>query len=243
MSAATAAALVGKTNARLCVLVTEQLAGAGNVAVGGPRCATRPSGLLGRELLAVAARVAGSVTRRWARGWRRRSAWEPSQEWAVAAGAPSKAMAAHQLPSAGHAPCQTSSVTLLCRHWSLLMFHRPSNTLRHYDSSPVLGNERVARRLAAAVGPALACAGDKPSFLAVAGTPAQANGYDCGVSDIPTGLTVSCVLPAFECASMYARVTCAEVQSDRPPPSQVMMMMCYKPRIVGPYGPEGSRTW
>jgi hypothetical protein len=35
--------------------VGPKLAGAGNMAVGGPRCATRPSGLLGREPLAVAA--------------------------------------------------------------------------------------------------------------------------------------------------------------------------------------------
>ncbi|KXZ55423.1 hypothetical protein GPECTOR_3g74 [Gonium pectorale] len=82
-------------------------------------------------------------------------------------------------------------------HWSLLVFHRPSNTLRHYDSSPGGGNARAARALAAAVGPALAACGSgdggggasaaaavkaaPPGLMEVGCMPCQANGYDCGV--------------------------------------------------------------
>ncbi|KAG2424214.1 hypothetical protein HXX76_014745 [Chlamydomonas incerta] len=75
-------------------------------------------------------------------------------------------------------------------HWSLLVFHRPSNTLRHYDSSAGSGNTAAARRLAAAVGPALARpgaggaaagGGGAPGFVGVEDMPHQTNGYDCGV--------------------------------------------------------------
>ncbi|PNG99960.1 NEDD8-specific protease 1, partial [Tetrabaena socialis] len=80
-------------------------------------------------------------------------------------------------------------------HWSLLVFHRPSNTLRHYDSSAGC-NTRPARQLASAIGPALAggsgqaaAAGPDPAlgpapalprYVEVAGVPQQSNGYDCG---------------------------------------------------------------
>ncbi|PNW89020.1 hypothetical protein CHLRE_01g055050v5 [Chlamydomonas reinhardtii] len=89
-------------------------------------------------------------------------------------------------------------------HWSLLVFHRPSNTLRHYDSSGGSGNAAAAKRLAAAVGPALqppgaggggsgssgsgssgtgssGASGGGPRFVEVVDTPRQCNGYDCGV--------------------------------------------------------------
>ena len=87
---------------------------------------------------------------------------------------------------------------------SLLVFHRPSNTLRHYDSSGGSGNAAAAKRLAAAVGPALqppgaggggsgssgsgssgtgssGASGGGPRFVEVVDTPRQCNGYDCGV--------------------------------------------------------------
>ncbi len=90
---------------------------------------------------------------------------------------------------------------------SLLVFHRASHTLRHYDSSPGAGNTRAARRLAAAVGPALltggghaasggsgsgggggggggggskAGAASAPRYVDVS-MPSQTNSYDCGV--------------------------------------------------------------
>ncbi|KAG2496563.1 hypothetical protein HYH03_005385 [Edaphochlamys debaryana] len=67
-------------------------------------------------------------------------------------------------------------------HWSLLAYHRPSNTLRHYDSSPGSGNEPNARRLAAAVGPALAGrSSPAPLLVQVGAMPRQVNGHDCGV--------------------------------------------------------------
>ncbi len=34
----------------------------------------------------------------------------------------------------------------------------------------------------------------------------------------------------------------SEEESDEASGVDVMVMMCYKPRLVGPYGPEGSRT-
>ncbi|KAG2430315.1 hypothetical protein HYH02_013792 [Chlamydomonas schloesseri] len=85
-------------------------------------------------------------------------------------------------------------------HWSLLIYHRPSNSLRHYDSSGGSGNAAAARRLAAAVGPALQPPGGagggagssgssgsggsssgRPELVEVADMPHQTNGHDCGV--------------------------------------------------------------
>ncbi|GLC33886.1 hypothetical protein PLESTB_000814600 [Pleodorina starrii] len=79
-------------------------------------------------------------------------------------------------------------------HWSLLIYHRPSNTLRHYDSSPcscstvapAAGGSRrsswAARKMAEAVGPALGAGdGSAPRLVEVPCMPRQTNGYDCGV--------------------------------------------------------------
>ncbi|GIL91946.1 hypothetical protein Vretimale_18558 [Volvox reticuliferus] len=82
-------------------------------------------------------------------------------------------------------------------HWTLLVYHRPSNTFRHYDSSPShqtdgngrsSGSTQAARRLADAVGPALTGAGGGagaaaalPSLVEVRCMPRQTNCYDCGM--------------------------------------------------------------
>ncbi|GIL65692.1 hypothetical protein Vafri_19369 [Volvox africanus] len=82
-------------------------------------------------------------------------------------------------------------------HWTLLVYHRPSNTLRHYDSSPSSQSNRSGRnsrsahaagRLAHAVGPALTGARREgggvnalPTLVEVPYMPRQTNCYDCGV--------------------------------------------------------------
>lgn len=76
-------------------------------------------------------------------------------------------------------------------HWSLLAFHRPSNTFLHFDSSPGCGNQAPARLLAGAAAPlvcdrsATAAAGNgdalRPKFDSCGHAPHQRNGYDCGV--------------------------------------------------------------
>ncbi|GLI60307.1 hypothetical protein VaNZ11_002423 [Volvox africanus] len=82
-------------------------------------------------------------------------------------------------------------------HWTLLVYHRPSNTLRHYDSSPASqgnrsgrssGSAHAAGRLLQAVGPALTGVGREgghvnslPSLVEVPYMPRQTNCYDCGV--------------------------------------------------------------
>ncbi|XP_024527599.1 NEDD8-specific protease 1-like [Selaginella moellendorffii] len=62
-------------------------------------------------------------------------------------------------------------------HWSLLIFHRPSNSCLHFDSLDG-ANDRYARSLHARVSE-LVGSGSKPRFVSAA-TPQQENGHDCG---------------------------------------------------------------
>ncbi|KAJ3271897.1 hypothetical protein HDV01_006111 [Terramyces sp. JEL0728] len=62
-------------------------------------------------------------------------------------------------------------------HWSLLVYSRLENTIRHYDSMNN-HNEFVAERAISRIQDNIAC--KSPKLLHM-NTPQQGNGYDCGV--------------------------------------------------------------
>jgi Ulp1 family protease len=63
---------------------------------------------------------------------------------------------------------------------SLLAFHRPTLSFRHYDSSSGV-NRPAARRLARALRVAVAPGAGAEPILVDVMCPRQVNGYDCGV--------------------------------------------------------------
>lgn len=75
---------------------------------------------------------------------------------------------------------------------SLLAYHRPTNTFRHYDSMAGT-NSAPARQLAGAAAPLVqpatpGASGPRapPTFVEVHATPQQANGHDCGMHVLVT---------------------------------------------------------
>ena len=86
-------------------------------------------------------------------------------------------------------------------HWSLLAFHRPSWSWRHFDSAPGGGgggggSAAAAQGLVRALGPWLGGGGggDAPPLCTGPPAPAQANGSDCGLHACLSARAVAGVL-------------------------------------------------
>mmetsp|Transcript_7827 Transcript_7827/g.11872 ORF Transcript_7827/g.11872 Transcript_7827/m.11872 type:complete len:250 (-) Transcript_7827:24-773(-) len=72
-------------------------------------------------------------------------------------------------------------------HWSLLAYHRASQSFEHYDSMPGNQHAHHAAKAAQALGALLGIKGPKITRIRI---PSQSNGYDCGAHLLVVARTI-----------------------------------------------------